>query len=64
VKVSFRSAGAVDVDRFAKRFGGGGHAKAAGALIPGSLESVRTRVVAEARDYLATSAGLGPLSTR
>lgn len=64
VKVSFRSAGAVDVDRFAKRFGGGGHAKASGALIPGSLESVRTRVVAEARDYLATSAGLGPLSTR
>lgn len=64
VKVSFRSAGAVDVNRFAKRFGGGGHAKAAGALIPGSLESVRTRVVAEAREYLATSEALGPLSAR
>lgn len=65
VKVSFRSAGAVDVNRFAKRFGGGGHAKAAGALIPGSLETVRARVVGEAREYLGTSTdGLGPLSAR
>jgi phosphoesterase RecJ-like protein len=64
VKVSFRSAGAADVNQFAKRFGGGGHAKAAGALIPGTLESVRSRVVAEAREYLATAAGLGPLSAR
>jgi bifunctional oligoribonuclease and PAP phosphatase NrnA len=65
VKVSFRSAGAVDVNRFAKRFGGGGHAKAAGALIPGSLDTVRDRVVGEAREYLGTSTdGLGPVSAR
>ena len=45
VKVSFRSTGDVDVNRFARQFGGGGHAKAAGALIPGSLDDVRERVV-------------------
>jgi phosphoesterase RecJ-like protein len=63
VKVSFRSAGSVDVNKFARRFGGGGHAKAAGALIPGTLETVRDRVVGEAREFLASSAdGRGPTS--
>ena len=38
VKVSFRSTGEVDVNAFARQFGGGGHAKASGALIAGSLE--------------------------
>jgi phosphoesterase RecJ-like protein len=52
VKVSFRSTGDVDVNRFARRFGGGGHAKAAGALVPGALDDVRQRIVAEARDYV------------
>ncbi len=54
VKVSFRSTGDVDVNRFARKFGGGGHAKAAGALIEGSLEEVRTRIVAAARAYVAS----------
>lgn len=63
VKVSFRSAGSVDVNKFARRFGGGGHAKAAGALIPGTLETVRERVVSEARELLASSVdGRGPTS--
>lgn len=53
VKVSFRSTGAVDVQQFARRYGGGGHAKASGALLTGSLAEVRTRVVADARAYLA-----------
>lgn len=53
VKVSFRSAGSVDVNAFARRFGGGGHAKASGALIAGSLDTVRDRVIAEARTFLA-----------
>ena len=53
VKVSFRSTGDVDANRFAKQFGGGGHARASGALIPGSLEEVRTKVVAAARTFLA-----------
>jgi phosphoesterase RecJ-like protein len=52
VKISFRSTGEVDVNAFARHFGGGGHAKAAGALIHGSLDDVRDRVVADARRYL------------
>jgi phosphoesterase RecJ-like protein len=52
VKVSFRSSGNVDVNKFAKQFGGGGHAKAAGALIEGTLDYVRHSVVQAARDFL------------
>lgn len=52
VKVSFRSTGDVDVHRFAATFGGGGHAKASGALIPGGLDAVRTRVLDDARAYV------------
>ena len=52
VKVSFRSTGSVDVNQFARQFGGGGHAKAAGALIHGSLDRVRSAVVTAARDFL------------
>ena len=56
VKVSFRSTGDVDVNRLARQFGGGGHAKASGALIAGTLEDVRERVVS------ATRAFVGPAS--
>lgn len=56
VKASFRSAGAVDVNAFAKEFGGGGHAKASGALIPGTLEEVRHEVVAAARRFIGRTA--------
>jgi len=52
VKVSFRSTGTVDVNRFARQFGGGGHARAAGALIPGSLDAVRERVLRAAREFV------------
>ena len=52
VKVSFRSTGGVDVNRFARRFGGGGHAKAAGAMIAGSLEDVRGTVLHAAREFV------------
>jgi len=52
VKVSFRSTGSMDVNTFAKQFGGGGHMRAAGALITGNLEEVRHAVVAAAREYM------------
>jgi phosphoesterase RecJ-like protein len=52
VKVSFRSTGDVDVNRFARQFGGGGHAKASGAMISGTLDEVRDRVVRAARVFL------------
>ncbi len=54
VKVSFRSTGLVDVQQLAKRYGGGGHAKASGAMLTGSLTEVRERAVADARAYLRT----------
>jgi phosphoesterase RecJ-like protein len=53
VKVSFRSTGDVDVNKFAKQFDGGGHAKASGALIEGSLDAVRHRVITAAREFLS-----------
>ena len=56
VKISFRSTGEVDVNAFARQFGGGGHAKAAGALIAGSLEEVRERVIAAAQQFLSDPA--------
>jgi phosphoesterase RecJ-like protein len=52
VKISFRSIGDVDVNAFARRFGGGGHVKASGALVPGTLDDVRDRVVSDAKVYL------------
>ena len=52
VKVSFRSTGDVDVNQFARQYGGGGHARASGALIAGALDDVRDRVVAGAREFV------------
>ncbi|HET9425208.1 MAG TPA: bifunctional oligoribonuclease/PAP phosphatase NrnA [Gemmatimonadaceae bacterium] len=57
VKISFRSTGGVDVNAFARQFGGGGHAKAAGAMLPGTLDGVRDQVIAAARELLAPSNG-------
>ena len=56
VKVSFRSTGGTDVNAFARRFGGGGHAKASGAMLPGTLDQVRDLVVEAARAMLGGSA--------
>ena len=52
VKVSFRSVGGTDVNAFARKFGGGGHAKASGAMLPGTLDEVRDAVVEAARATL------------
>src|SRR5438270_1329728 len=52
VKVSFRSIGDVDVNKFAKQFGGGGHAGAAGALSAGNIATVRKKAVAAAREVV------------
>lgn len=45
IKLSLRSNGALDVNAIARRFGGGGHAKAAGALLAGPLAAVREEVL-------------------
>lgn len=56
VKVSFRSLAGVNVNVLARRFGGGGHARASGALIAGTLQEVESRVLGEARHLLETGA--------
>jgi phosphoesterase RecJ-like protein len=52
VKISFRSKGAVDAAALAQRFGGGGHRKAAGASVDGSLHQVQERVLGVVRNAL------------
>jgi phosphoesterase RecJ-like protein len=59
VKVSLRSIGPVDVAAFANRFGGGGHTKAAGLALQGSLAEVQATVLAAARDYLGGNGAPG-----
>jgi len=56
VKVSFRSLAGVNVNTLARAFGGGGHARASGALISGGLADVETRVLGEARQLLESGA--------
>lgn len=52
INVSFRSKAGVDVNKLASCFGGGGHVKAAGCTIEGSLAEVEKRVVAKAEELL------------
>jgi phosphoesterase RecJ-like protein len=51
-KVSFRSAGDVDVNAIARQFGGGGHVKASGALIHEPMARARERVLEATRAAL------------
>ncbi len=57
VKVSLRSVGDVDVAAFAKEFGGGGHTKAAGLALPGTLADVQATVLGAARTFLGNNGG-------
>ncbi len=57
VKVSLRSVGDVDVAAFARPFGGGGHTRASGLSLIGSLAEVQEQVLAAARDYLGPNGG-------
>jgi phosphoesterase RecJ-like protein len=60
VKVSLRSIGDVDVAAFAKRWGGGGHTKAAGVALAGSLAEVQSTILEAARSYLGDDGAAGP----
>ena len=62
VKVSLRSVGDVDVAAFAKAYGGGGHTKAAGLSITGSLAEVQRTVLEAARAYLGVDGAGSPES--
>lgn len=46
-KVSLRSAGLADVASIAQRFGGGGHVRAAGCTVKGTLQEAVDRIVSE-----------------
>ena len=52
VKVSLRSAGKVDVSRLAKSFGGGGHVRAAGCTMNGTLDETIRRMVEAVSEQL------------
>jgi bifunctional oligoribonuclease and PAP phosphatase NrnA len=58
VKISFRSMGEVDVAALAAQFGGGGHHRAAGASLEGSMGDVETKVLDAARRFL--NGGVAP----
>ena len=51
-RISFRSKNKVDVNRVAKDLGGGGHARAAGCVIRGDLNSVKNRILNALRNHL------------
>jgi bifunctional oligoribonuclease and PAP phosphatase NrnA len=52
-KISFRSNGGVDVNAIARQFGGGGHVKAAGAVMGGPVEANQPRVLEAVRRAVA-----------
>jgi phosphoesterase RecJ-like protein len=53
IKISFRSKGAVHVNRWARQFGGGGHRNASGAYLRGEpLERSIERVMTAAPEYI------------
>lgn len=53
IKISFRSNGEMSVSQIAQKFGGGGHAKAAGAKVTGkSIKQVKSDVIAVFEEIL------------
>ena len=52
IRVGLRSKNIADVNLLAARFGGGGHEKAAGCTVRGTLPEVEALVVGAAREYL------------
>jgi phosphoesterase RecJ-like protein len=53
-KVSFRSKSILDMNKLASQFGGGGHVRAAGALLKMDVATARERLLAAARAALST----------
>jgi phosphoesterase RecJ-like protein len=56
VKVSWRSQPQYDVSNIARRFGGGGHPTASGAMIDGSLAQVQEKVLSATRSLVFNGA--------
>ena len=53
VRCSFRTRGNLDATVLAGKFGGGGHRKAAGCTITGTMNSVKRRVRVAIKELLA-----------
>jgi len=53
IDVSMRGNTELDLSQVASRFGGGGHPRAAGCGVKGTLEDVQQRVLGEVRQALA-----------
>jgi phosphoesterase RecJ-like protein len=56
INISFRSKGDVDVNEIASFFGGGGHMKASGCTIKGSLADAKNKVIAKVEEMLKKGA--------
>jgi len=61
VKISFRSNGPVDVNVLARRFNGGGHVKASGAVMPGPMERAVEAVLKAAREAVTRAREQGEI---
>lgn len=55
VLLDWRSKSVIDVNRVAVHFGGGGHLKASGATIPGTLETVVPQVIDFTVEYIKSN---------
>jgi len=55
IKVSFRSKGSADVNAIAAVFGGGGHVKASGCVVKGTLAEMKKKVLAKIEEKLRYS---------
>ena len=56
-KISLRSKGRVDLSGLATSFGGGGHKNAAGSVMNGTLDAIKSRVISEVGNTIATQLG-------
>lgn len=55
IKINFRSKEKINVSEIAARFGGGGHHKAAGAIVEGEIDAIKQRVISEVVKYVQAS---------
>jgi bifunctional oligoribonuclease and PAP phosphatase NrnA len=58
-KISVRSRGRIDAAEFCAQFGGGGHSRAAGAEVQGSMSEAIDRVLTAARQAILGSSAVG-----
>jgi phosphoesterase RecJ-like protein len=59
IKVGLRSKRLVDVNKVAQALGGGGHKRASGCMIEGSLEEAQRIVIQEAKKHLNSTSVYG-----